>query len=146
MELFLKAPVSLVSSYREALEPTLLRVFQKLAMVALLTSATSLRSFCQSLPFDQAVTRLLAQHNVPSVSIAEIEGGKVTLVSAYGMQSADTSATTKTLYDIASMTKPTSSTPFEHNILSFLSLSLRSIPFLSSSWSACVTSTSSTTA
>ncbi|MCU1226939.1 MAG: beta-lactamase [Edaphobacter sp.] len=62
----------------------------------------------QPVSLDQEVPRLLAQHHVPSVSIAEIEDGRIVRVSAYGMQTASEPATPRTLYNIASMTKPIS--------------------------------------
>lgn len=55
---------------------------------------------------DQAVPGLLAGAKVPSVSIAEIEDGKVALTAAYGEQSPGVRATPATLYNIASLTKP----------------------------------------
>jgi CubicO group peptidase (beta-lactamase class C family) len=56
----------------------------------------------------QDVSRLLSEHHVPSVSIAQIKGGKLVRTSAYGQQSLDSSATSNTLYNIASLTKPIS--------------------------------------
>ncbi|MFC5437538.1 serine hydrolase domain-containing protein [Rhodanobacter umsongensis] len=57
---------------------------------------------------DDAVPRLLAEQRVPSVAIAHIENGKIVLAVAYGSQSPGVPATTRTLYNIASMTKPVS--------------------------------------
>jgi len=57
---------------------------------------------------DREVPRLLTENNVPSVSIARIEGSQLVFAAAYGTQSAGVPATTKTLYNIASMTKPIS--------------------------------------
>lgn len=57
---------------------------------------------------DREVPMLLAGHNVPSVSIAVIRQGRLELAAAYGLQSAGTPATTRTLYNIASLTKPLS--------------------------------------
>jgi CubicO group peptidase (beta-lactamase class C family) len=52
------------------------------------------------------VPQTLAEHHVPSVSIAQIEDGRIVLTAAYGMQSEGVSATPATLYNIASLTKP----------------------------------------
>jgi CubicO group peptidase (beta-lactamase class C family) len=57
---------------------------------------------------DRDVPRLLAENHVPSVSIARIESGRLIFTAAYGEQSHGVPATTKTLYNIASMTKPIS--------------------------------------
>lgn len=55
---------------------------------------------------DQSIPALLAAHRVPSVSIAQIVDGKIATVAAYGVQNDGSPATTDTLYDIASLTKP----------------------------------------
>lgn len=55
---------------------------------------------------DRDIPKLLADTKIPSVSIAQIRGGKVVLAAAYGMQSVGVPATTATLYNIASLTKP----------------------------------------
>ncbi|MES2130362.1 MAG: serine hydrolase domain-containing protein [Pseudomonadota bacterium] len=55
---------------------------------------------------DQDIPALLAQHKIASVSFATIEHGKIGIVAAYGMQSAGVPATTQSLYNIASLTKP----------------------------------------
>ena len=52
------------------------------------------------------MAKLLAETKVPSVSIAEIRNGRVVRLAAYGQQSAGVPATTSTLYNIASLTKP----------------------------------------
>lgn len=57
---------------------------------------------------DRDVPALLKQYQIPSVSIAQIENGRLAFAVAYGMQSDGVSATTKTLYNIASLTKPIS--------------------------------------
>ncbi|MDT9115878.1 serine hydrolase domain-containing protein, partial [Escherichia coli] len=43
---------------------------------------------------------------VPSVSIADVEGGRVVLTAAYGEQSRGVPASPATLYNLASLTKP----------------------------------------
>lgn len=55
---------------------------------------------------DRDIPPLLAANHVPSVSIAQIRGGRIVLTAAYGMQSAGVPATAATLYNIASLTKP----------------------------------------
>ena len=55
---------------------------------------------------DSDIVQLLQQNHVPSVSIAQITDGKLTLVRAYGQQDATSAATPRTLYNIASLTKP----------------------------------------
>lgn len=60
----------------------------------------------QQAKLDTDVPRLLTENKVPSVSIAQVTNGKITLVRAYGKQDADTAATPSTLYNIASLTKP----------------------------------------
>jgi CubicO group peptidase (beta-lactamase class C family) len=57
---------------------------------------------------DRDVPGLLADNGIPSVSIAHIEAGKIVFAAAYGSQSPGVPATTRTLYNIASMTKPIS--------------------------------------
>lgn len=55
---------------------------------------------------DANAPRILARTGVPSVSVAQIRDGRITLVAAYGFQSDGVPATPATLYNIASMTKP----------------------------------------
>lgn len=62
--------------------------------------------FAQTAKLDADVPRGLTENKVPSVSIAEVRDGKITLIYAYGKQDANTVATPKTLYNIASLTKP----------------------------------------
>ena len=57
---------------------------------------------------DRTVPALLARHKVPSVSIAHVERGRIVLAAAYGEQSPGVPATTRTLYNVASLTKPVS--------------------------------------
>jgi len=57
---------------------------------------------------DRGIPGILAEHKVPSVSIAHIERGVVVFASAYGEQSPGVLATPRTLYNIASLTKPLS--------------------------------------
>ena len=57
---------------------------------------------------DQEIPQLLSDYNVSSVSIGHIEAGQVAFVHAYGLQAPGISATNKTLYNIASLSKPLS--------------------------------------
>lgn len=67
------------------------------------TRATQLKA-----ELDAAIPELLKEKGVTSVSIARIEAGKLVLAAAYGNQQAGVPATTSTLYNIASLTKPIS--------------------------------------
>ena len=55
---------------------------------------------------DRDLPQILKEAGVPSVSIARIENGKLAFTAAYGEQSAGVPATTGTLYNVASLTKP----------------------------------------
>jgi len=59
-------------------------------------------------PFTLEIHRLLAENSIPSVSIAHIEEGKLVFIGAYGLQAPGVPATTRTLYNIASLSKPIS--------------------------------------
>ena len=63
-------------------------------------------AFGQANSLDRDIPKLFAQSYVPSVSIAQIQNGKLLLVKTYGQQDAHTTATPATLYNIASLTKP----------------------------------------
>lgn len=66
-----------------------------------------LAALALSLPqLDHDVPALLAAHRVPSASIAQIVDGKIATIATYGVQNDGSPATTDTLYDIASLTKP----------------------------------------
>lgn len=56
--------------------------------------------------FETAVRNELAANGVASVSLAQIENGKLVRVAAYGLQSPGVPASPATLYNIASLTKP----------------------------------------
>lgn len=62
--------------------------------------------FAQQTKLDTDIPRLLVEDKVPSVSIAKVAAGSITLIRAYGKQDAETAATPNTLYNIASLTKP----------------------------------------
>jgi CubicO group peptidase (beta-lactamase class C family) len=57
---------------------------------------------------DRDMPAILARHKVPSVSVAQIQNGKLVLVAAYGEQSPGVPASPATLYNVASLTKPVS--------------------------------------
>jgi CubicO group peptidase (beta-lactamase class C family) len=57
---------------------------------------------------DAKIPQLLAEQKLPSVSLAHIEAGQIVFSAAYGLQAPGIRATTKTLYNIASLTKPIS--------------------------------------
>lgn len=76
-----------------------------LALGALPTLAQSPSGAAKAI-LDRDMPGLLVRAAVPSVSIAQIKGGRVVLTAAYGMQGAGTLATPDTLYNIASLTKP----------------------------------------
>lgn len=56
--------------------------------------------------FDATALALLRQHDVPSVAVAYIHNGALAWTAVYGDQSPGTPANDKTLYEIASLTKP----------------------------------------
>lgn len=60
----------------------------------------------QAAALDRDVPGLLTQNHVPSVSIAQIKNGKIVLTRAYGQQDSHAAASIRTLYNIASLTKP----------------------------------------
>ena len=60
----------------------------------------------QSPRLAREIPPLLLQEHVPSVSIAQIQNGRITLLRAYGQQDSNKPATPRTLYNIASLTKP----------------------------------------
>ncbi len=53
-----------------------------------------------------AIPALLEQTAIPSVSLAQIRDGRIVQVAAYGVQNDKVPATSATLYNIASLTKP----------------------------------------
>ena len=55
---------------------------------------------------DAHATEWLRDSDVPSLAVAYIEGGKVAWTAVYGEQSPGVAATERTLYNIASLTKP----------------------------------------
>lgn len=57
---------------------------------------------------DQKAPQWLKEYDVPSVAVGYIEDGKLAWTAIYGEQSPGVPATDKTLYNIASLTKPIS--------------------------------------
>jgi CubicO group peptidase (beta-lactamase class C family) len=57
---------------------------------------------------DRNVGQWLKKFDVPSVAVAYIENGKPVWTAVYGDQSPGVPATEKTLYNVASLTKPIS--------------------------------------
>jgi CubicO group peptidase (beta-lactamase class C family) len=55
---------------------------------------------------DAHVAEWLKESDVPSVAVAYIKEGKVASTAVYGEQSPGVTATEKTLYNMASLTKP----------------------------------------
>lgn len=55
---------------------------------------------------DEAAPQWLAEYDTPSVAVAYIEDGRLQWSEVYGEQSPGAPATSETLYNIASMTKP----------------------------------------
>ncbi len=55
---------------------------------------------------DTSMLAMLGETKIPSISVAQIRDGKIVHVAAYGMQANGTAATPKSLYNIASLTKP----------------------------------------
>jgi CubicO group peptidase (beta-lactamase class C family) len=84
--------------------------FRKLTTLALLASASC--AFTQRNPtalrqsLDASAPAWLKQNDVPSVAVAYIDHGKIAWTAVYGEQSPSVPATDKTLYNIASLTKP----------------------------------------
>jgi CubicO group peptidase (beta-lactamase class C family) len=57
---------------------------------------------------DQNVVAWLKEYDVPSVVVAWIEDGKLAWTAVYGEQSPGVPASSKTIYNVASLTKPVS--------------------------------------
>ncbi len=89
--------MSVVSHYRQALCVFLL------SLIVLPTGAAELQR-----RLDETIPALLAEKRIASVSIARIERGRLVFAAAYGEARPGVMATTATLYNIASMTKPIS--------------------------------------
>jgi CubicO group peptidase (beta-lactamase class C family) len=84
---------------------------RKIRLVVALTAAlypvaTHAADSVSRAALDRDIPPVLAANGIPSVSIAQIHDGHIALTVAYGDQSANVRATTATLYNIASLTKP----------------------------------------
>ncbi len=55
---------------------------------------------------EEMVPRWLAQHDVPSAAVAYIAGGEIAFTEVWGEQSPGVPATSETLYNVASLSKP----------------------------------------
>src|SRR5258708_4844696 len=82
------------------------RHLMALTLLGALAGPRAARAADSQIALDRDIPKLLAEHKTPSVSIAQIRGGKVVLTAAYGAQSPGVPATTASLYNIASLTKP----------------------------------------
>lgn len=69
-------------------------------------SQPSAHSSALALQFDQQAPAWLAKSGVPSLAVAYIADGRVAWTRAYGETSPGVPATTKSLYNVASLTKP----------------------------------------
>ena len=79
-------------------------LFAPLLALSLVVLSTPV--LAQSAGLDAQMPDLLKQDNIPSVAVAEITGGKIVFAKAYGEQSPGVAATDKTLYNLASLSKP----------------------------------------
>ena len=79
-----------------------------LAMLSAVVSGAEAAESPARAVLDRDLPKLLSQYKIPSVSVAQIRRGRVVLTAAYGAQSPGVRATTATLYNIASLTKPLS--------------------------------------
>lgn len=55
---------------------------------------------------DSQILKLLHQHNIPSISIGYIENGKIKQLRAFGFQKDTIPVSVKSIYKVASLTKP----------------------------------------
>ena len=92
-------PVFLAAATADVPDPAIVSSLAEAATAAASIAAIRAR-------LDREVPPLLAAHKVPSVSIALVRRGRVALAGAWGQQSAGVPATDRTLYNIASLTKP----------------------------------------
>ena len=87
------------------------RFVRNLAACAILVlGAAAQAASGKSVPasLDKDLPKILSETHVPSVSVARIEGGKLSWAKAWGQQSPGVPATAETLYNVASLTKPVS--------------------------------------
>ena len=77
-----------------------------LSLVACTSGVSELPQDPRQVEIDAMAEIWLAEADVPSVAIAWIEQGEIAWTAVYGERAPDTAATSDTLYNIASMTKP----------------------------------------
>ncbi|WP_176441836.1 serine hydrolase domain-containing protein [Granulicella rosea] len=77
-----------------------------LASLLCLTTAAFAQTLTPRQQLDRKAPGWLKLYDVPSVSIAYIEHGRIAWTAVYGEQSPGVPATTETLYNVASLTKP----------------------------------------
>ena len=82
------------------------RVFVCVVFAASMISAAFADSADVKTALDAKIPVWLKQFNVPSASVAYVNDGALAWTAAYGAQSPRVAATTNTLYNIASLTKP----------------------------------------
>jgi CubicO group peptidase (beta-lactamase class C family) len=70
------------------------------------TTEGATRSMVLMKSLDVSVPALIAEHRVPSIAIAYIQDGAVQWTRIYGEQSPGVPATSRTLYNVASLAKP----------------------------------------
>ena len=75
----------------------------KAGQAAAASSAKALRA-----QLDRQAPQWLKQYDVPSVAVAYVENGRLAWTAVYGEQSPGVPATERTLYNLASLTKPIS--------------------------------------
>lgn len=86
-------------------------MLRTLALAAVLLFSLAAPASAQSGPpagLEAEVRRVMAEHHIPSVSIARIERGRIAWTATWGEQSAGVPATADTLYNVASLAKPVS--------------------------------------
>ncbi|HEY0148076.1 MAG TPA: serine hydrolase domain-containing protein [Allosphingosinicella sp.] len=79
-----------------------------LAASLLATAPAAAAPDVRKVALDRDMPAILAKHKVPSISVAKVERGRIVFAAAYGEQSPGVPATPRTLYNVASLTKPIS--------------------------------------
>ncbi|HVJ62812.1 MAG TPA: serine hydrolase domain-containing protein [Tahibacter sp.] len=82
--------------------------WSSLPLLALSLSSLAADTNAERAALDRDLPALMQEHRIPSVSVAHVKNGRLAFAAAYGMQSDGVPATTNTLYNIASLTKPVS--------------------------------------
>ena len=105
----MKQTLSIARRGRHSIAPLLIVVsaLTACASAAVSTSQTASAPTARvARDLDVEVPRLLAEYEISSVGVAVIEDGRVALTKVYGEQSPGVPATTATLFNLASLTKP----------------------------------------